>query len=144
MHKTNKNKKKKTQSKYHKILKMKITVVLITIYIVVRKVQWIPFFNHHHHLPLNCEGRWGTTTSFLHFSPFSTALWDLANPRPVLSLMLFLSRPCQKSNKSDLKSWVVLVQGFTSMEMCRSPFVAPSLSLSAPSCPLFHCAPVPI
>ena len=33
------------------------------------------------HLSLNCEGRWGTTddfeTSFLHFSLFSTALWDL-------------------------------------------------------------------
>ena len=38
------------------------------------------------------EGRWGTTddfaTSFLHFPPFSTALWDLANSRPVHSLML--------------------------------------------------------
>ena len=35
------------------------------------------------HLSLNREGRWGTTddlaTSFLHFSLFSTALWDLAN-----------------------------------------------------------------
>ena len=45
----------------------------------------------HHHLFLNCEGRWGTTddftTSFLHFSLFSTALWDLANCRPVHSLM---------------------------------------------------------
>ena len=39
--------------------------------------------HHYHHLSLNCEGRWGTTddftTSFLHFSLFSTALWDLAN-----------------------------------------------------------------
>ena len=37
-------------------------------------------------------------TSFLHFSLFSTALWDLANSRPVLSLMLsshlFLCLPC--------------------------------------------------
>ena len=43
-------------------------------------------------LSLNCEGRWGTkddfTTSFLHFSLFSTALWDLANSRPVSSLTL--------------------------------------------------------
>ena len=42
--------------------------------------------SHHHHLSLNREGRWGTrddfTTSFLHSSLFSTALWDLANSRP--------------------------------------------------------------
>ena len=35
------------------------------------------------HLSLNREDRWGTTddfaTSVLHFSLFSTALWDLAN-----------------------------------------------------------------
>ena len=41
----------------------------------------------HHHLSLNCEGCWGTTddftTSFVHFSLFSTALWDLPNSRPV-------------------------------------------------------------
>ena len=38
------------------------------------------------------------TTCFLHFSLFSTALWDLANYRPVHSLMLsfhlFLCLPC--------------------------------------------------
>ena len=57
---------------------------------------------HHHHLSLNREGRWGTTddfaTSFLHFSLFSTVLWDLPNSRPVHSLMLFfhlfLCLPC--------------------------------------------------
>ena len=46
--------------------------------------------------------RWGTTgdfaTCFLHFSLFSTALWDLPNSRPVHSLMLssylFLCLPC--------------------------------------------------
>ena len=55
----------------------------------------------HHHQSLNREGRWGTTddfaTSFLHFSLFSTALWDLPNSRPVHSLMsshLFLCLPC--------------------------------------------------
>ena len=41
-------------------------------------------------LSLNREGRWGTTddfaTSFLQFSLFSTALWDLANCSPVLSI----------------------------------------------------------
>ena len=53
-------------------------------------------------LSLKHEGRWGTTdnfaTSFLHFSLFSTALWDLANSRPVHSLILsshhFLCLPC--------------------------------------------------
>ena len=58
--------------------------------------------HHHHHLSLNRELRWCTTedfaTSFLHFSLFSTALWDLANSRPVHSLMLsahlFLCLPC--------------------------------------------------
>ena len=43
-------------------------------------------------LSLNGEGRWGTkddfATSFLHFSLFFTALWDLANSRPVYYLML--------------------------------------------------------
>ena len=55
-----------------------------------------------HHLSLNREGRWGTTddftTSFLHFPLFSSALWDLANSRPVRLLMLsyhlFLCLPC--------------------------------------------------
>ena len=52
------------------------------------------FWNHHdhHHQSLKREGRWGTTddfaTSFLHFSLFSTALWDLPNSRPVHSLVL--------------------------------------------------------
>ena len=49
-------------------------------------------FHHHHHQSLNRKGRWGTkddfTTSFLHCSLFSTALWDLASSRPVHSLML--------------------------------------------------------
>ena len=43
------------------------------------------------HLALNREGRLDTTddfaTSVIHFSRFSTALWDLANSRPVHSLM---------------------------------------------------------
>ena len=58
--------------------------------------------HHHRHQSLNREGRWGTTdvfaTSFLHFSLFSTALWNLPNSRPVHSLMLsshlFLCPPC--------------------------------------------------
>ena len=60
------------------------------------------FVPHYHHQSCNCEGCWGTTddfaTSFLHFSQFSTALWDLTNSRPVHSLMLsshlFLYLPC--------------------------------------------------
>ena len=44
------------------------------------------------HIPFDHESRWGTTvdfaTRFLHFSPFSTALLDLANCRPVHFLML--------------------------------------------------------
>ena len=48
--------------------------------------------HHYHHQSLNRESRWDTTddfaTSFLHFSLFSTALWDLPNCRPVPSLML--------------------------------------------------------
>ena len=58
--------------------------------------------HHHHHQSLNREGRWDTAddfaTSFLHFSLFSTALWDLPYSRPVHSLMLsshlFLCPPC--------------------------------------------------
>ena len=54
------------------------------------------------HLFFKHEGRWYTTndfaTSFFHSSRFSTALWDLANSRPVHSLMLFshlfLCLPC--------------------------------------------------
>ena len=53
---------------------------------------------HHHHLSLNREGRWGTTddftASFLHFSLFSTALWDSANSRPVYSIMSSHLFPC--------------------------------------------------
>ena len=62
-----------------------------------RQSWWCPVY--HLHLSTNREGRWGTTgdftTSFLRFCCccccfflFSTALWDLANSRPVHSLML--------------------------------------------------------
>ena len=54
------------------------------------------------HLLFNHEDHWGTTadfaTSFLHFSLFSTAFWDLPNSRPVHSRMLsshlYLCLPC--------------------------------------------------
>ena len=54
------------------------------------------------HFPLNRKGPWGTTvdftTIFLHFSLFSTFLWDLVNARPVHTLMLsshlFHCLPC--------------------------------------------------
>ena len=65
----------------------------ITIFIVSIVLLWVITAYYHHHQSLNREGRWGTTddfaTIFLHFSLFSTALWDiLANSRPVQSLML--------------------------------------------------------
>ena len=57
--------------------------------------------HNHHHLSFNREGRWGTTddfsTSFLHFSMFSTALWDLPNSRPVHSLMLSNDTKCEQT-----------------------------------------------
>ena len=53
------------------------------------------YYHHHHrhhHQSLLREGRWCITddfaTTFLHFSLFSTALWDLPNTGPVHSLML--------------------------------------------------------
>ena len=60
------------------------------------------YLHHHHHQFLNREGCWGTTddftTSYLHFSLVSTALYDFANSRPVRSLMLsfhfLFSLPC--------------------------------------------------
>ena len=76
-------------------------------------------FTHLHrlHLPLNREGPRSTTsdfaTSFLHFSLFSIALWDLANSGPIQSLTfsshLFFCLPCSstKSNKIYLL-WFLL------------------------------------
>ena len=69
--------------------------------------------HHHHHRYLNREGRWDTTdnfaTSFLHFSMFSTALWDMPNSRPVHSLMLpshlFLCLPCLLPPFAVLARW---------------------------------------
>ena len=68
--------------------------------------------HYHHHLSLNREGRWGTTdefaTSFLHFSLFSTALWDLPKSRPVHSLMssyLFFCLPCLRPPALCLARW---------------------------------------
>ena len=61
--------------------------------------------SHHHHQSLNREGRWGTTddfaTSFLHFSLFSTVLWDLPNSRPVHSPdVVFPPLPLSASSSS--------------------------------------------
>ena len=72
--------------------------------LLLLSIQYSPH-HHHHYLSLNHEGRWGIaddfSTSFLHFSLFSTALWDLLNTRPVHSLMLsshfFLCLPCHLS-----------------------------------------------
>ena len=65
------------------------------------------------HLSLNLEGRWGTTDdfaiSFLHFSLFSSALWDLAKSRGVHFLMssfhLFFCQPCLFPLSLCLAKW---------------------------------------
>ena len=58
-----------------------------TLFTLAIGINKITSTHHHHHQSLNREGRWGTTddfaTSFLHFSLFSTALWDFPNSRPV-------------------------------------------------------------
>ena len=80
---------------------MHVELIYIRIRAVLRGIVYT-IHHHHHHQSLNHEGRWGTTddfaTSFLHFSLFSTALWDLSNSRLVHSLMLsshlFLCLPC--------------------------------------------------
>ena len=69
----------------------------------LRRWTSVPFstIRSHLYLFLTCEG-WGTTgdfkISFFHFSLLSCALWDLANSRPVHSLMLsshlFFCLPC--------------------------------------------------
>ena len=69
---------------------------------VVSTIFGIPARLLHFHLSPNRRGRWGTTddftTSDLQFSLFPTALRDLANSRPVHSLMLssrlFFCLPC--------------------------------------------------
>ena len=65
----------------------------------------------HHHLSPNRES-WGITddftTSFFHFSLFSTAPRDFANSRPVHSLMsshLFLCLPCLFPLSPCLARW---------------------------------------
>ena len=65
---------------------------LLCVKVRCRSCQGHHYHHHHHHQSLNREGRLGTTddfaTSFLHFSLFSAALWDLASSWPVHSLML--------------------------------------------------------
>ena len=72
------------------------------------------------HLSLNREGRWGTRddfeTSFLLLSLFFTALWNLANPRPVHSpfffLFFFFSPPLPLSALSSSPFQWALRDGF--------------------------------
>ena len=83
-------------------------------------VHWNSLFSLHFHLHLTFhrEGRRGTTddltTSFLHFSLFSTTIWDLANARRVHSLMLsfhlyplFLS-PLQEKLRVQSVLWTAI------------------------------------
>ena len=64
-------------------------------------------FHHHHHQSLNREGRWGTTddfaTSFLHFSLFSTALWDLPNSRHQFNSKFSQRQKCSGNDIYELK-----------------------------------------
>ena len=77
------------------------------------KTLLVEFYFSSPHLSLNCEGCWGTTgdftTSFLNFSLFPTALWDLANSRPVhflmLSFHLFFCLPCLLPPSLSLARW---------------------------------------
>ena len=70
----------------------------------------------HHHLSVNHEGRWGTTddfaTSFLHFSLFSTALWDLANSKPVYLFPDVVFPPLPLSALSSSPFHCALQDGF--------------------------------
>ena len=61
---------------------------------------------------VNREGCWGTTddfaTSFLHFSLFSTALWDLPNSRPVYSrCSLRLFTIVRRSSCGLIACWIL-------------------------------------
>ena len=79
---------------------MEIFVQFLRFWACLRHRLRTPFLRRH--LSLNHGGRWGTTddftTSFLRFSLFSTALWDLTNSRPVHSLVsssrLLFCLPC--------------------------------------------------
>ena len=86
--------------------------------------------HHHHHLPLNPEGRSGTTddfaTSFLHFSLFSTALWDLANSRPVHSLKLSSHLFLTWSLHDEMQHKILLLRKWKSLSKRNLGFVSVS------------------
>ena len=81
--------------------------------------------------PLTARVFWGTTddftTSFLHFSLFSTALWDLAKSRPVHSLMLsshfFLC--VVPGNKTGNPAHLYKRCMFSSREPAKHEYIAP-------------------
>ena len=76
---------------------------------------------HHLHFSLNRQGRWGITddftTSFLHCSLFSTALWDLAKSKPVYSFIF-----C-----SHLLVVVVVCLVFFPLSLCLARWFWPDL-----------------
>ena len=106
------------------ILLQRMVYILLQLVVYTSATHGVYFCNswyhphHHHHLSLNHEGRWGTTddfaTSFLHLSPFSTALCDLVNSRPVHS------RCCLPNS-----SFVSLV--FFPLPLCRARWFWPDL-----------------
>ena len=97
------------------------------------------------HLSLNREGRWGTTddftTSFLHFALFSTALWNLANSRPVRSLMLFshlfFCLPCLLPPFSVSRRMVLARSD--ARETCLHHFSLRLFTMVRSSCGLISC-----
>ena len=97
---------------------------------------WLPeqlLDHYHHHLSLNHKGCWGTkddfTTSFLHFSLFSTALWNLPNSRPVHSLKLssVLVGHCQRVD--------VFANARTAHYGCHAEKTGRTSLLNSSSCP---------
>ena len=109
--------------------------------------------HYYHHQSLNHEGRWGTTddfaTSFLHFSLFSTALWDLPNSRPVHSLMLsshlFICPPClllpftepckmvlARPDEREVCPYQCSLRLFTMVRFLQPPTGTPQLTLNCP------------
>ena len=83
-----------------------MTLFSTSVSVLVQTYQCLSHLCVHYSLPLssplNYEGHFASTddftTSFLHFSLFPAALWDLANSRPVHSRMLsshlFVCLPC--------------------------------------------------
>ena len=73
-------------SQHHCCICVCVSENMSTVCVSLREGKTGGMGDHHHHQSLKREDHWGTTddsaTSFLHFSLFSTALWDWPNSRP--------------------------------------------------------------